>query len=180
MTKRIVLLQALASTLKDLGYILTDLDGVEDVVEAPRVSSRVSSGVSNAEQWSIGEVLGHLVYVERGFQERFRRILEEDNPTVPEILPEDTPFDVNGRTAEQLTLFKVARVQTVTMLKALSMGQWQRPAVHETMGKTTLRFMVQLLMEHDIEHLNQIVEIQQAARKVPVRDAQPAVRKEEK
>jgi hypothetical protein len=45
----------------------------------------------------------------------------------------------------------------------------------ELTGKTTLRFLLQILIEHDIEHLNQIVQLQQAARSIPVRDAQPAV-----
>ena len=170
MTKRIVLLQALASTLKDLGYILAGLEG-QTAQAGGTADSR------SAEEWSIQQVLSHLVYVERCFHERFGRIIEEDNPTIPEILPDNTPFDETSSAAEQLTLFKVARAKTIMMLKALSPGQWQRPAVHATMGKTTVRFTAQLLIEHDIEHLNQIVELQQAARTVPVRNAQPAVEK---
>jgi uncharacterized damage-inducible protein DinB len=165
MTKRIVLLQALASTLTDLGYILAGLDSSADGV-----------GVK-AGSWTVRDVLAHLLYVERQYQARLKRVIEEDNPTVVEIRPDDTPFDDSGSTAELLEQFKVARSHTLTTLKALSPGQWQRPAVHERTGKTTLRFLMQLLIEHDIEHLNQIVEAQQAARAIPVRDAQPAVEK---
>jgi hypothetical protein len=82
-------------------------------------------------------------------------------------------------TAETFSQFKEARTKTLTLLKSLSPGQWKRPAVHEQPGKTTLRFLVQSLIEHVFEHLNQIVELQQAARRVPVRDAQPAVEREE-
>jgi uncharacterized damage-inducible protein DinB len=119
--------------------------------------------------------LSHLVYVEGCYHERVRRVIEESNPTVPEIFPDNTPFDETLSTAEYLARFKEARSQTLATLKSLSPGQWQRPAVHAKTGKTTLRFLLQILIEHDIEHLNQIVQLQQAARSIPMRDAQPAV-----
>lgn len=165
MTKKIVLLQALASTAADLTYILKGIENQEN----GRLQQRDS--------WTLNEVLGHLVYVEGRFQERLRRVVEERNPTVPAILPEDTPFNRELETAALLNQFKESRAQTIAFLKSLSPGQWQRPAVHERTGKTTFRFLVQLLIEHDIEHMNQIVQLQQATRNIPVRDAQPAVEK---
>jgi uncharacterized damage-inducible protein DinB len=167
MTKRIVLLQALASTVTDLTYILK---GVEDQENTPGPT---------ANSWTVPEVLAHFVYVENRYHERLQQVITEDNPTIPAILPDDTPLHLAADTAETFSQFKEARTKTLTMLKSLSPGQWQRPAVHEQTGKTTLRFLVQILIEHDIEHLNQIVELQQAARRVPVRDAQPAVEREE-
>lgn len=167
MTKRIVLLQALASTLSDLGYILAGLEEARSDVGSQEAG------------WSVREVLAHLAYVEGAYQERLRRVLAEENPTVVEIHPEDTPFDEDKSTADYLNAFKVGRARTIMMLKGLSPGQWQRPARHARTGKTTLRFLVQRLIEHDIEHLNQIVEVQQAARMVVDRDAQPAVQKRE-
>ena len=164
MTKRIVLLQALASTVTDLNYILKGVENQENGSDP------------TAENWSVPEVLAHLVYVENCYHERMGRVIKEDNPTIPVILPEDTPLDLAAGTAVTLERFKEARAKTIAMLKSLSPGQWQRPAVHEQTGKTTLRFLVQILIEHDIEHLNQIVELQQAARRVPARDAQPAVK----
>jgi uncharacterized damage-inducible protein DinB len=163
MTKRIVLLQALASTATDLTYILKGVDNQPEGQVRP-------SG-----EWSLNDVLGHLIYVEERYLERLRRVAAEDNPTVPEIKPEDTPLGNMAETADLLNQFKARRADTVTFLKSLSPGQWQRPAVHERTGKTTLRFLAQLLIEHDIEHMNQIVQLQQATRKIPVRDAQPAV-----
>lgn len=163
MTKRIVLLQALASTATDLTYIL------KGVGESNGDSERPS------EYWSLNDVLTHLIYVEGRFLERLRRVVAEDRPTVPAILPEDTPLGNRGNTAELLQQFKESREETITFLKSLSPGQWQRPAVHEHTGPTTLRLLVQLIIEHDIEHMNQIVQLQQATQKIPVRDAQPAV-----
>jgi uncharacterized damage-inducible protein DinB len=160
MTKRIVLLQALASTATDLNYILK---GVDDQANGP------------VDGWTLNDVLTHLIYVEGRYQERLRRMVEENNPTVPAILPEDTPLDATADTNALLNQFKEARAETVTFLMSLSPGQWQRPAVHETTGPTTLRFQVQILIEHDIEHMNQIVQLQQATHKIPARDAQPAV-----
>ncbi|MFZ0548684.1 MAG: DinB family protein [Candidatus Promineifilaceae bacterium] len=160
MTKRIVLLQALSSTATDLTYILKGVDNQENIPE---------------DGWTLSEVLSHLIYVEERYRERLRRVVEEENPTIPFILPENTPFITGAETADLLTQFKESRAETVAFLKSLSPGQWQRSAVHETTGRTTLRFLVQILIEHDIEHMNQIVQLQQVTRKIPARDAQPAV-----
>jgi uncharacterized damage-inducible protein DinB len=168
MTKRIVLLQALASTATDLNYILKGVKGRDADPE---------------DGWSLNEVLTHLVYVEGRYLKRLQRIVAEDNPTVPAIQPEDTPLISETfqqeDTADLLLQFKECRAETITFLKTLSPGQWQRPAIHEHTGKTTLRFLVQLLIEHDIEHMNQIVQLQQATRKIPERNAQPAVEKKQ-
>ena len=160
MTKRIVLLQALASTATDLTYILK---GGENEENGP------------VDGWTLNDVLSHLIYVEGCFRERLRRMAEEDNPTIPAISPDDTPFIGDVETADLLNQFKESRNETISFLKTLSPGQWQRPAVHEHTGHTTLRFQVQILIEHDIEHMNQIVQLQQAIHKIPTRDAQPAV-----
>ncbi len=163
MTKRIVLLQALASTATDMTYILKGVESQPGKLDEP------------SDDWTLNDVLNHFIFVEGRYQERLRRVVEEENPIVPAILPEDTPLDDQAKTADLLQQFKEIRAQTISFLKSLSPGQWQRPAVHERTGPTTLRFLVQLLIEHDIEHMNQIVQLQQATHKLPVRDAQPAV-----
>jgi uncharacterized damage-inducible protein DinB len=163
MTKRIVLLQALTSTATDMTYILKGVEGQPSNLNRP------------SDVWTLNDVLNHLIFVEGRFQERLRRVVEEEKPTVPAILPEDTPLVDEAKTADLIQQFKESRNQTISFLKMLSPGQWQRPAIHERTGPTTLRFLVQLMIEHDIEHMNQIVQLQQAAHNLPNRDAQPAV-----
>ena len=151
MSKRIVLLQALASTPADLSRLARSFD----------VAGEDDPG--DAVHWSPREVLGHLFYVERAYQTRIALILREAGPLLPFIHPEyaSEPFTSLVDMAER---FRAAREETLATLQALTPGQWQRPAIHETNGPTTLRSQIQTLVEHDIEHTNQLVELLQARR----------------
>lgn len=162
MSKRIVLLQALTSTLKDLALMLKGAAGAVSW-------KRPSPG-----QWALADVVNHLIYVERRYLERLHQVLETERPFLPAILPDETKHDVQATLSELVARFEEARHKTLSFLKEISPGDWQRTAVHETQGDVTLRFLVHFLVEHDIAHLNQIVEIQRQLRALPKQDAQPA------
>ncbi len=145
MSKRIVLLEALASMPKDLAFMLRRAD--ETAVHLRRTP----------DQWSVADVLVHLTTIESLYLARLQRIVVEERPYLPYLHPETRPEPSQIPLAELLTSFNNARSQTLNYLQSLKAGAWQRPAVHETLGETKLRYMVQLLVEHDTEHLNQIV-----------------------
>jgi hypothetical protein len=46
----------------------------------------------------------------------------------------------------------------LAFLSGLAPEDWERPAVHETMGPTTLALQVQNVINHDLEHLAQLRE----------------------
>lgn len=163
MSKRIVLLQALAATPADLQRLLQGM-------EATAVFHR-----PGPDQWSIGDVLGHLVDVERRYLVRLRRVIEEERPLLDTIHPNEGGHESDAGAALLLRRFSQARADTLSYLRDRTPGQWQRPAVHPRWGETTFRFLVQNLVEHDTEHLNQLVSVQQALRSLPDRNAQPAV-----
>lgn len=163
MTKRIVLLQALASTTNDLALMLRGV-GAADGARRPADDA-----------WSIADVVNHLVNVEERYRRRLQRVLEEEKPWLPYMHPDERAHDPQAALAALLTRFKAERAQTMTLLKEIGPGDWQRRAVHETKGDVTLRFLVQYLVDHDIQHLNQIVEIQQQLRMVPARNPQPTI-----
>lgn len=150
MTKRAILLEALASMPKDLAFMLRH-----------KTETAVTHHRPAPEQWSMADVLTHLVTIEALYLARLQRILQEERPFLPYLHPETLPEPSPLPLPDLLANFSRARSQTLGFLQALKPGSWQRPAVHETLGPTTLRFMVQLLVEHDTEHLNQLVEIQQ-------------------
>lgn len=157
MTKRIVLLQALASTPNDIMRLLRALRD-EDAAWREDDAS-----------WSCADVVAHLVFVEHAYLERLQRVLVEATPYLPVIHPERiivADSDIRALAGQ----FHEAREATIVLLRDISPGDWQRPAVHETKGATTLRFLVQMLVEHDIEHTNQLVEIQQRLRAVRRRE----------
>jgi len=152
MTKRIVLLQALASTPADIQRLIRQLD-------AQAADWKVS-----AEAWSPADVVSHLTDVERAYLVRLQRVLAEEEPAVPYIHP-NAPSREPGTSLSQLgENFIQARETTMEFLRRLTPGEWQRTAIHETKGRMSLRFLVQDLVAHDIEHTNQLVEAIQAWR----------------
>ena len=152
MSKRAVLLEALASTPKDLGFLLR------------RANETAVHKRPTPEEWSIADVLIHLARVETSYLVSLQRIVIEERPYLPFIHPENQQTTSSIPLAEMRNTFETARQDTLSYLQSLSAGAWQRPAVHETVGETKLRFMVQLLVNHDTEHLNQISQIQQQLR----------------
>jgi uncharacterized damage-inducible protein DinB len=149
MTKRIVLLQALATTPNDLTRML---QGRDDTAVARRPSPK---------QWSVADVLCHLDGVEKRSLERLQLVVADEQPQVLAIHPDEITHDLTQPVAQLLSNFAHSRQKTLAYLKDLKPGEWQRTAVHETRGVVKLRYLVQYLVDHDTEHLNQIVEIQQ-------------------
>lgn len=147
MTKRAVLLKALAATPKDLARMLR---GVSEPTARPA-----------ADQWSAAEVTNHLADVEVLFLARLRRVAEQDRPDLPAIHPDESRFDRQATPAELLARFEAARAETLLFLEELPAGVWQRKGVHETRGEVSLRFLVQFLVDHDTNHLNQIVQLKE-------------------
>lgn len=147
MTRTQILLEALADSPADVNRLVARLDRAD-------AERRPAEGL-----WSMADVIAHLIAVETPFRERFRRILDEDQPWVPSIRL-DEPRPANElETAALCDLFAQEREQTLKLLRALRAGDWQRPAVHEETGPTTLRFQVQVLVGHDIEHTSQLAEL---------------------
>ncbi|MEZ4590148.1 MAG: DinB family protein [Chloroflexota bacterium] len=150
MSKRAILLDALASMPKDLVFMLRRAD------EAA-IHRRPAE-----DQWAIADVLRHLTALEPLYLARLQKIVVEERPYLPYLHPETEPDPTPTPLADLLAAVSQARQETLTYLHSLKPGDWQRTAVHQTLGDTKLRYMVQLLVDHDTEHLNQLAQIQQA------------------
>jgi hypothetical protein len=91
-----------------------------------------------------------------GYQVRLRRTLAELNPTLASIdtdaFARDRAYHAANAT-EVLAAFRLARAQTVNLLKGLDNAQWQRTAVFEGYGPVSLRGLVHYLCSHDQQHL---------------------------
>lgn len=144
MSKRIVLLQALTAMSGDLAAALTDM-------------SESSSGVQvEADGWSAADVVQHLLLVEKRFQERLRRVMAEERPFLPTIHPSPSAHTRTEPLADLAAEFAQLREETVAYLTALKAKSWEKTAVHETEGPVTLYFLVQMIIDHDRDHLNQL------------------------
>lgn len=146
MTKQIVLLQALAYTPGALASLLIGAGEAN-------VNRRPSPG-----DWSILEILAHLIDVEQRTLQRLERVVAEARPTVPVIHPEPSTQTITTPPADLMRRFEQARAMTLSFLKGIAPEDWQRPAKHQTLGETDFTLLVQLLVDHDAEHLSQMAE----------------------
>jgi DinB superfamily len=91
-----------------------------------------------------------------GYHVRFRRILNESNPTLASIESEELARERSYSTSnaeEVFTAFRNARAQTVDLISGLSPEQLGRTAVFEGYGPLSLRSLVHYLCSHDQQHL---------------------------
>jgi len=106
--------------------------------------------------WAMVDVLSYLIVVEAQYLRRLQRVLVEERPFLPAIFPDPITHNLQASAAELLAHFEEARQRTLAFLTDVADDGWGRTAVHETQGEVTFHFLVQHLVEHDSEHLNQI------------------------
>ena len=141
---RIVMLQSLGSAAPRLAALL---DGL------PPAAADWHAG---PDQWSARQVVTHLAAAEAPFLERLQRVARETNPWLPYFGPDVARPDSDASMAEALADFQAGRQRLVAFLAGLALDDWDRPAVHETMGATNMALQVQNLINHDREHLAEV------------------------
>ncbi len=113
-------------------------------------------------EWSARQTVSHLAAAEAPFYDRLNRITAELNPWLPYFGPDVARPDSPAPLSESLTRFQAERERLLAFLSTLLPESWDRPAVHETQGPTTLAQQVQNLLNHDLEHLGQLHVLKQA------------------
>jgi hypothetical protein len=110
-----------------------------------------------SERFTAIEQVWHVHDVEiDGYHQRFRRILEEDHPFLPDLGSEALAKarDYASRDAmSALAGIRAARAQTIAMLSSLDDAQLARTGVFEDYGPVTTRGLVHFLCSHDQQHL---------------------------
>lgn len=114
---------------------------------------------AEAAAWTCRETVAHLTAAEPLFLERLRRIVAADNPWLARFGPETARPDAGEPLPALLERFQAGRRELLRYLSELSPETWDRPAVHETMGPTTLLAQVQNLVNHDTDHLSQLEQL---------------------
>lgn len=155
------------------------IPGLTQLEAMPAVLRTTLSGVTEEEarwnpapdRWSILQVLGHLVHVERlGFRGRVERILAEENPLLPGYDPD--VFAADGSYAlpdleTALGLYERERAASLALLKTIAASALARTAVHGELGPLTLENLLNEWPFHDLGHLRQIAELVRAVRFYP-------------
>lgn len=111
-----------------------------------------------SEPFTAIEQICHVRDIEvEGYQPRFQRTLEEPTPFLPSIDSEAVAKQRDYARADVVQVFadfRAARANTVAMLRGLTPEEFDRPAVFEGYGATSLRGLVHFLCSHDQQHLS--------------------------
>jgi hypothetical protein len=115
-----------------------------------------------ADRWSIVEVLGHMVVIEKLYEQRARRIMLEDSPALPKYEP-PADAEIEKKSARQhLEEFVPLRRAFVFYLHSVPAAAAERTGQHAELGPLTLSQILHELANHDLGHLRQIAELYRA------------------
>ncbi|MFI5183015.1 MAG: DinB family protein [Vicinamibacteria bacterium] len=112
-------------------------------------------------KWSIQEIVCHMRDMEReAYLERYRRILAEDNPTLPDIDGDAYAIERDYRSlrlGEVLRDWAKLRKESLRLLRKVKGAQWERIGTHETAGPFSVEtFLRRHAVGNDEAHLGQI------------------------
>ncbi|HET7876204.1 MAG TPA: DinB family protein [Methylomirabilota bacterium] len=118
-------------------------------------------------EWSMKEVMAHLLKVERDlFLPRLKRIALEDRPMFEPFDPDAWARERDHREGDfeaDWQGFVEARAQTVALLSALPSEAAERIGLSGFFGPITLGQYATHVVDHDIEHLEQLAQCRAAA-----------------
>lgn len=120
-----------------------------------------------AGKWSLKELVCHFDRMEHIFAERFRRMLNEDTPS---IVPYDNP-DADDEfvkltkqaTDEVLADYLREREALCRRLESLHPAEWHRKGRHPEFAHYDVHFQVEYMAHHEAHHIYQLFQ-----RRVPL------------
>jgi len=114
----------------------------------------------DGEAFSFVEQVWHLADLEReGFGVRIRRLLEEDDPVLPDFDGARIARERDYRSrsvAEGLAAFALARHENLEALRALTDAQRSRGGRQDGVGRITLDEIPARMLDHDRSHRSEI------------------------
>jgi hypothetical protein len=112
-------------------------------------------------EWSANECLGHIIEADqRGFAGRIERILAEDG--VAEVGWDQVAVAAARRDNERsveaiLAEFTAGRAAGIALVEGLAESDLDRAAVHDRVGRVTIRDLLHEWVFHDRNHIRQIL-----------------------
>jgi hypothetical protein len=110
------------------------------------------------DQWSIMEIVGHIVDVGALWPARIRQMLATDNPALAAVDPDWVrQRDYHNKQPGFLLLtLAEQRAEFVEFVRVLRPAQLARPGIHPTRGPLTVEQGIAALADHDRGHSQQI------------------------
>ena len=109
--------------------------------------------------WAPKEVVCHLRDTEEFFMLRFQTIAAAHDPPLvpadPERWAEDRQY-IRSDAVEAARAFRRRREESLAHLRGLSDAQWTRAGLHPTHGRMTVEDVLNLMVWHDANHLEQL------------------------
>jgi hypothetical protein len=152
------------------------IGGNEELVDllrkTPELLRGLAGGMDDAaararegNDWSVVEVIGHLVDAERRAIDRIATIQADDNPVLEGYdqmaLVERNAYRERPL-AEVLAELERLRAERVAVLEGLDPAGWERRATLSTYGEGTLRDITIHMCWHDANHLAQVARMMSA------------------
>jgi uncharacterized damage-inducible protein DinB len=125
------------------------------------VSKKLGAARPAPGKWSILEIVCHMRDMEaEAYLARYRRILAEDNPSLPDIDGDAIAIERDYRSqslAAALRAWSKLRKESLKLLKKVKGGQWERIGTHQTAGRFSVAdFLRRQAVGNDQAHLGQI------------------------
>ncbi|HQZ17799.1 MAG TPA: DinB family protein [Vicinamibacteria bacterium] len=129
-------------------------------------------------KWSILEIVAHMRDMERdAYLDRYRRILAEDNPTLPDLDGDVIAIRDDYRSLKLSELMRdwlKLRKECLKLLKSVKGQRWERTGTHETAGPLSMDALLRRhAMGNDEAHLGQIEGIKKRAAALEAIEAGP-------
>ena len=129
-------------------------------------------------KWSILEIVAHMRDMERdAYLTRYRRILAEENPALPDLDGDVIAIRDDYRSLKLPELMRdwlKARRECLKVLKSVKGARWERVGTHETAGPLSMDVLLRRhAMGNDEAHLGQIEGIKKRAAALESLEAGP-------
>ena len=150
------------------------IEAIEKLSATPERAAELARGLSeeqlsrkpSPELFSLQESILHLRDIDvEGYEPRVRRILEEDEPLLGDVngakLARDRNY--NAQPVEPaLAELAMVRASSLERLQGCTDTDLERTAQMEGAGVVTLRRLLEMWMEHDADHLGDMIEMRRA------------------
>jgi hypothetical protein len=138
-----------------------DRDPLAILAATPDAVAALCAGAAQAPapvpgEWSVADVVGHLVDAEMAFGFRWRQTLTADEPALPGYDEKRWAALPRPPLVELVATFRALRTHDLHLLRHLGPEQLRRVGVHSEQGPETVDVMIRKFAGHDLAHLDQL------------------------
>ena len=153
--------------------IINILEGIPNEVEAAivNVNQAMLQQKPSADEWSIAEIIGHMLETDLLFVKRAQALLEAQGKELPWPMPPWKLQEGKGyetmQSRELLAYMRAARTQSLALIRAMTPEDWMRKGLSFG-SKISMLDLGTWLANHDRGHLAQIKRQEYVVPKFPV------------